>query len=211
MIAIDRSSLLGQIPSRDPIGVFMTQCKPDNGGMSKVIEQKIKNQFEVIKRIDVYIGTTNTKCMIIMSYCAAIIALIFSLLGKIDLACTTTPFVVSLGLSCGLSLITAVICMLMACLTIFPVTFSSPNKYKGESLIFYGDIASTEGGADAYIRKVNAISDEEYLDDLSDQVFTLAKIVSRKFSLIQNLSAILCVHFLCAILFLLACVFYFLS
>lgn len=205
-----RSSILGHMPSRDPIGVFMTHCKPDNGVLSKNIEQKTKNQFEVIKRIDVYIGTTNTKCTIIMSYCAAIVALMFSLLGRMDLASTTMPFIVSIGISSGLGLITAVICMLMACLTIFPVTFSSPNKYKGESLIFYGDIASTQGGVDAYIGKINEVSDEKYLDDLSGQVFTLAKIVSRKFSLIQKLSVILCVHFLCAISFLVACVFYFL-
>lgn len=189
----------------------MTYYKPDNDSKSKSTEQKTKNQFEVIKRIDTYIGTTNTKCTIIMSYCAAVIAIIFSLLGRIDLASTTTPFIVTVGLSCGLALITAAICMLMACLTIFPITFSSPKKYRGESLIFYGDIANTEGGADAYIQKINEISDEKYLDDLSDQVFTMAKIVSRKFSLIQILSFILCIHFLFALSFLATCVFYFLS
>ncbi|WP_110393106.1 Pycsar system effector family protein [Pseudomonas syringae] len=189
----------------------MTHGKTDDGASGKAIEQKTKNQFEVIKRIDVYIGTTNTKCTIIMSYCAAVIALVFALLGRVDLANTTVPFNVSVGLSSSLSLITAVICMLMACLTIFPITFSSPNKHKGQSLIFYGDIASIQGGADAYIKKVNEITDDRYLEDLSDQVFTLSQILSRKFSLIQKLSIILCIHFLCAISFLFACVFYFLS
>lgn len=189
----------------------MTQCKSDSKDLCKVIEQKTKNQFEVIKRIDVYIGTTNTKCTIIMSYCAAVIALMFSLLARMDLASATTPFVVSIGLSSGFSLVTAVICMLMACLTIFPVTFSNPDRYKGDSLIFYGDIAGTQGGAATYIEKINKISDEQYLEDLSGQVFTLAKIVSRKFLLIQKLSIVLGVHFVCAVSFLVACVFYFLS
>ncbi|WP_024659393.1 Pycsar system effector family protein [Pseudomonas syringae] len=120
-------------------------------------------------------------------------------------------FFVTIGISFGLCLITAVICMAMACLTIFPITFSSPNKHKGESLIFYGDISNIEGGADAYIRQVKESSDDNYLDDLSNQVFTLATIVSRKFSLIQKLSVILCLHFLCAASFLSVCVFYFLN
>lgn len=181
----------------------MTDFKKHENDLSKAIELKIKNQFEVIKRIDVYIGTTNTKCTIIMSYCAAVIALIFALFGKLETS-NATPGIVSIGLFGCLGLITAVICMLMACLTIFPVTFSSPDKNRGESLIFYGDIASTKGGSGGYVRRVIEVSDEDYLNDLSSQVFTLAKIVSRKFWLIQQLSVILCIHFLFISAFLVA-------
>lgn len=179
----------------------MTDCKQQGDDLSKVIEQKIKNQFEVIKRIDVYIGTTNTKCTIIMSYCAAVIALIFALLGKLEVT-NTTPIIVCIGLFACLSLIAAIICMLMACFTIFPVTFSSSDKNRGESLIFYGDIAGTQNGSDGYAKRIIEVSDEDYLNDLSGQVFTLAKIVDRKFWLIQKLSVVLCVHFACISVFL---------
>lgn len=179
----------------------MTDCKQQGDDLSKVIEQKIKNQFEVIKRIDVYIGTTNTKCTIIMSYCAAVIALIFALLGKLEVT-NTTPIIVCIGLFACLSLIAAITCMLMACFTIFPVTFSNPDKNRGESLIFYGDIAGTKNGSDGYAKRIIEVSDEDYLNDLSGQVFTLAKIVDRKFWLIQKLSVVLCIHFACISVFL---------
>ncbi|WP_448108841.1 Pycsar system effector family protein [Pseudomonas azerbaijanoccidentalis] len=178
--------------------------------LSKIIEQKIKNQFEVLKRMDVYIGTTNTKCTIIMSYCAAVIALIFALLGKLDLAASSTSFIVVVGLSSGFSLITAIICMLMACFAIFPVTDSSPDKYRGSSLIFYADISNIKGGSKGYVDKVNETTDAMFLDDLSGQVFSVGTIVSSKFKRIQQLSIILCAHFFFAVAFLSACVCYFL-
>ncbi|CAE6927096.1 conserved membrane protein of unknown function [Pseudomonas marincola] len=162
--------------------------------MSSLIELKIKNQFEVIKRIDAYIGTTNTKCTIIMSYCTAVIALTLTLLSKLEVSHPTTS-TVSIGLFGCLGLITAVICMLMACLTIFPVTFSSPDRNIGKSLIFYGDIAAAKNGSNEYAKRITQVSNEDYLDDLSEQVFTLANIVSKKFWMIQKLSIILCLHF----------------
>ena len=189
----------------------MVDCIKKENYFNKLIEQKIKNQFEVIKRIDTYIGTTNTKCTIIMSYCTAVIALQILLLSRIDLENATIQLIVSIGLACSLSLITSVVCMLMACLTIFPITFSSPSNYRGTSLIFYGDIVNIKDGSDGYVRKINEVSEEAYLNDLSDQVFTLAGIVSHKFHIIQSLSVILCVHFLCLISFLMACMFHFLS
>jgi hypothetical protein len=181
----------------------MANCKQQGNDLSKAIEQKIKNQFEVIKRIDVYIGTTNTKCTIIMSYCAAVVALILTLIGKVQ-SVDTNPAVVCIGLFGCFSLIAAIICMLMACFTIFPITFSSPNRNRGESLIFYGDIVNAEGGSDGYAKRIIEFSDEEYLNYLSGQVFTLSKIVDRKFWLIQKLSAVLCIHFACVSAFLVA-------
>lgn len=189
----------------------MVDCKQKENDFNKLIEQKIKNQFEIIKRIDTYIGTTNTKCTIIMSYCAAVTAFQILLLSRMDLEYATIRLIVSIGLACSFSLITSVVCMLMACLTIFPITFSSPSNYRGTSLIFYGDIVNIKDGSGGYVRKINEVSEEAYLNDLSDQVFTLAGIVSNKFHLIQRLSVVLCVHFIFLIAFLMACMIHFLS
>ena len=157
-------------------------------------EKKIKNQFEVLKRIDTYIGTTNTKCTIIMSYCAAATAFIFTLLAKIEPASASIQLLVAIGVCTVLALALALCCMVLATLTIFPVTFSSPGAHKGSSLIFYGDIAGCSGGAD-YSRSVQGASDEVFLEDLNGQVFTLATIASGKFDRIKLVTVFLMIHF----------------
>jgi hypothetical protein len=165
--------------------------------MSNIIdcEKKIKNQFEVLKRIDTYIGTTNTKCTIIMSYCAAAIAFIFTLLSKLELDKTSLLLMVAIGVFSVLALVFAMWCLVLAILTIFPVTYSSPKSHRGESLIFYGDINNFEGGMTGYVNKIREASDAEFLDDLNGQIYTLSTIVTEKFSRIKLLAVLLMVHF----------------
>lgn len=159
-------------------------------------EKKIKNQLEVIKRIDTYIGTTNTKCTIIMSYCAAATAFIFTFLSKLEPSHASLPLLVEIGLFSTLALFFGLWCMTLAALVIFPVTFSTPKNHKGESLIFYGDIASaTDGGS--YSEKVKQVSEEDFLEDLNGQIYTLASIASDKFSRIKFATIILMIHFGC--------------
>lgn len=156
----------------------------------------IKNQFEVLKRIDTYIGTTNTKCTIIMSYCAAATALILAILDKLDLAGASMQLMVAIGLFSVLALAFSLWCMVLAALIIFPITFSKPNTLSGESLIFYGDIASCKT-SEEYSNKVLKKTNDEFLEDLNGQIYTLATIASGKFSRIQFATIILMIHFGC--------------
>jgi hypothetical protein len=173
-------------------------------------ENKIKNQFEVIKRIDTYIGTTNTKCTIIMSYCAAATAFVFTLLAKLELAKASLQLIVGIGVFSCLALVLALICMVLATLTIFPVTFSNPKSPRGQSLLFYGDIASCGSGED-YSKRIAQVSCEGFLEDLNGQVYTLASIASKKFDRIKIVSIILMVHFGCMAAVLIGAIIYFLS
>lgn len=177
---------------------------------AKDSEKKIKNQFEVLKRIDSYIGTTNTKCTIIMSYCAAATAFIFTLLAKLEPAKASMQLMVGIGVFSCLALGLALVCMILATLTIFPITFSKPGSPKGQSLLFYGDIASF-GEGENYSRKVLKTSEEEFLDDLNGQVYTLASIASSKFDRIKLVALILIIHFGCMAAVLIGAVIYYLS
>ncbi|MCY1381830.1 hypothetical protein D9M69_697870 [compost metagenome] len=98
----------------------------------------------------------------------------------------------------------------MACLTIFPATFSSPTNPRGKSMIFYGDIAASPSNANSYDQRIFDISDEDFLSDLNKQIFTLSKIASDKFSKIQKITCILIAHFLLMAAFLIAGIIYFL-
>lgn len=172
-------------------------------------EKKIKIQFETLKRIDTYIGTTNTKCTIVMSYCVAATAFIFTLLAKLDPASASMQLIVAIGIFSVLALALAIWCMVLATLTIFPVTYSSPDSPKGVSLIYYGDIASCGGGRD-YSQRVQTSSDDEFLEDLNCQIYTLASIASSKFSRIKSVTIILMFHFGCMAAVLIGAVTYYL-
>lgn len=174
-------------------------------------EKKIKNQLEVLKRIDAYIGATNTKCTIIMSYCAAAIAFIFVLLRELDLDKASLVLMVSVGVFIVLALAAAMCCLVLATLTIFPVTYSNPKSHTGKSLIFYGDIDRFDGGAGGYVKQVKEASDEEFLDDLNNQIHTLSTIVNKKFSRIKFLAILLIIHFACISIVLILGVVYFLG
>jgi len=171
-------------------------------------EKKIKNQFEVLKRIDTYIGTTNTKCTIVMSYCAAATAFILTFLAKLDPANTSMQLMVGIGLFSVLALALALVSMILAALVIFPMTFSKPNAPKGASLIFYGDIAAY--GAEAYSEKFKNSTEDSFLEDLNGQVYTLAFIATKKFSSIKLVTTILMIHFGCMAAVLTGAIIYYL-
>ena len=174
-------------------------------------EKKIKNQLEVLKRIDAYIGTTNTKCTVIMSYCAAAIAFTFVFLRELDLDKASLVLMVSVGVFTALALAFAIFCLVLATLTILPITYSNPKYHTGKSLIFYGDINDFDDGAAGYAKKINETSDEEFLDDLNSQIYTLSTIAKKKFTHIKLLSVALIIHFACISIFLILGVIYFLG
>ena len=170
---------------------------------AKAIEQKTKNLLEVLKRLDVYIGTTNTKCAVVMSYCAAVIGLTTLLISRAGTDISHPEFLVFIGLLSTMVFASSVACMWMAISVIFPVTFSR------NSVIFFGDISATGNTPSKYCEKIRDISDAAFLDDLSDQVFTLSKIVSEKFDRIKILSwCLMWLNFIPTAILLIGCVIY---
>ena len=179
--------------------------QPEFVNDAKAIELKLKNQFEVLKRIDTYIGSTNTKCTIVMSYCAAAIALTFTLLGKLNLEISSTPYVVATALASGISVTLAALCMILACIVIFPITYSKKDVYHGKSLIFFGDIANHRNGEAGFENDFLNTHEIDYLKDLTTQVYALSTIASKKFQRIQIITSILIVHFATIFTFLTLC------
>ncbi|WP_321529846.1 Pycsar system effector family protein [uncultured Desulfuromonas sp.] len=139
--------------------------------------------FDVLKRYDHYIGTTNFKVGLMMSFLLTVV------LGL-------TLRVVVLGSKSDINIIMFSILILFVFLTItlslvavykllcvvFPNT-KNPSFY--ESMIFFGDVSTTHGGAAGYHEKIKTSSEEEILKDLSFQTFTVAGIVSDKFKTLQ--------------------------
>ncbi|NBB59546.1 hypothetical protein GVN18_09680 [Pseudomonas sp. ODNR1LW] len=185
---------------------------PGSDAKAKEIEQKTKNLFEVLKRLDVYIGTTNTKCTIIMSYCAAVIGLTTLLISRSVSDVSHPAFLVFIGLFSIIVIASSIVCMWMAISVIFPVTFSSPENYSGSSVIFFGDVSAIKKESSGYCARIRDISDAEFLDDLSGQVFTLSRIVSGKFERIKKLSwCLLLFNFIPTAILLIGCVIYFID
>lgn len=178
----------------------------------KEIEQKTKNLFEILKRLDTYIGTTNTKCTIIMSYCAAVIGLTTLLISRSVPDVSHPAFLVFIGLCSIIVIASSVVCMWMAISVIFPVTFSSPTNLMGSSLLYFGDIKSINNGAEGYKRKIEETSHADFLSDLCEQVFTLSTIATEKFDHIKKISwCLMYFNFIPTATLLISCVIYFID
>lgn len=170
-------------------------------------DQYIKHLFEVLKRVDSYIGTTNTKCTLIMSYCAAAIGIVALSTYRVIPTIENNLFLYFFGAICCFVFATGVACMFLAIKVIFPITFSSIERSKGDSVIFYGDVATFNGGAGGYHLKLQEITEDDFIKDLSQQIFTVSKIASDKFSKIQTISSLLIwLNFLPLVILLISCV-----
>ncbi|AIN59408.1 Pycsar system effector family protein [Pseudomonas soli] len=170
------------------------------------IENKTKYLFEIIKRYDTYIGSTNTKCTIVMSYCAAVIGFIMLLLNRIISPDAAPVFLVFAGIFSIIVIASSIVCMWIAMSVIFPVTFSDPKKYRGESLIFFGDVCSASKDKEEYFAKIKETSETAFCSDLAGQVYSMSKIVSEKFQKIKILSlTLLYLNFIPAAILLIGC------
>jgi len=155
------------------------------------IEAKTKHLFEILKRIDSYILSTNAKCAAILSYCAAAITAVsvveYNMIPKVEYG----DHRYWIGLLGVIVFLSTVFCIWLAIKVIFPLTFSSVERNNGESVVFFGDIVSTSGGASAYSDKYKKLSEDELLEDLAKQVFTVSKIANVKFAKIKFLILVL--------------------
>lgn len=156
-------------------------------------EAQVKNALEILKRIDGYIMSTNNKAAIVMSYCAAIVAAISFCSYKILPDLPASKYLTLLIVLVVVVMISATVSLCMAIKVILPLTYSSAERNSGESLIFFGDIGCTDGGAAAYADRYRTATPEKFLNDISRQTFTVSKIAETKFSTLKAVSWILIV------------------
>lgn len=155
-------------------------------------DEKAKHLFEVIKRIDAYILSTNQKCAIVISYCAAVVGWLSINLNKI-LNDLSTPYLYWGGVVCVSALILfSCICIWLSIAVIFPITNSSSERENDDSIIFFGDIALAKRGAGGYLKRIKKMKLGGFLEDLGQQVFTLATIADIKFKKIKRMTRYLC-------------------
>lgn len=136
--------------------------------------------FDVIKRYDHYIATTNFKVALMMSFIAAIV---LSLTIRIM---SITPsgdwfYYISLS-SSGLTIILS----LVAALNLFKAVFPNTSTHDGKkSLIFFDDVANSDNGTDGYMEKLENATQKSIFEDLSKQTFIMAEIVKEKFRILK--------------------------
>lgn len=146
-------------------------------------KDKIDFLFDIIKRYDHYIATTNFKVGLMMSFVSAII-----------LGLTIRVFSNDIGgkeLSCFyffsvLFSIITIILSFFAAINLLRVIFPNTKNHNGtRSLIFFGDVSTYENGIEGYTRDLKKASSENLLEDLSRQTFIVAEIVNEKFRVLK--------------------------
>jgi len=137
-----------------------------------------------LRRYDHYIGTTNFKVGLLLSFLTAVL---ISLVLK-----TTTIELIHATYYCQESirtfiliatLLTDSIAIPLTLKAVFPITGSN-NAYK--SNIFFGDVAKIDGGAETYWKTIIASDEKALFKDLALQVHSVAIVVDAKFKDIQR-------------------------
>lgn len=159
--------------------------------------------FDILKRYDHYVATTNFKVGLIMSFLGVTI---FGLIIRV-LAISPEPagcnylYYATVLLS-GLTVLFSMLSALNLLRAIFP---SNKSKAGGESLIFFGDVAVIDGGVSSYVKKIEDADLEELVEDLSKQIYFVAEIINEKFRVLKvavNITSYLVIPFLAASLLL---------
>jgi hypothetical protein len=147
------------------------------------LKEKTAFLFDIIKRYDHYVATTNFKVGLMMSFVGAI------LLGLTIRVMSITPS----SSGCNYLYISAIffstltiLCSLLAAINLLRAVFPVTKTHDADkSLIFFGDVASCENGIEGYTEKIGAISLELLLEDLSKQTFIVAEIINEKFRILK--------------------------
>jgi hypothetical protein len=153
-----------------------------NGG-EKVLKDKSAFLFDVIKRYDHYVATTNFKVGLMMSFVGAII------LGLTIRVMSLNPpqegcdyFYYATIFSSALT----IFCSLISAINLLRAVFPNTKTHDGgKSLIFFGDVASCKNGVDGYTQKINEATQESLLEDLSKQIFIVAEVINEKFRILK--------------------------
>lgn len=147
------------------------------------LKEKSAFLFDVIKRYDHYIATTNFKVGLMMSFIGAIVlGLTIRVMSLIPIQSECDYLYYSAIISSFLT----IICSLFAAINLLRAIFPNTKTNDGDkSLIFFGDVASCENGVDGYKEKIEKATPENLLQDLSKQTFIVAEIINEKFRILK--------------------------
>ncbi|WP_426339950.1 Pycsar system effector family protein [Pseudoduganella sp. S-14] len=151
-----------------------------SGDASKRAESQQKLLIEIIKRYDSYIGATNAKIAVILSYSMAYIGgVAFKIIDLSAKQQHDGHWWLALVIA-GISVAATLYGAFRAYEALNPQTPSGRAPHEKPSIVFFGDVASLVGGRDGYVNRINEISDSEIVEDLARQAHVLACIVSKK-------------------------------
>lgn len=143
--------------------------------MTKKDKLDEKDLWEILKRYDVYIATTNFK--------AALLATLNTLLFKVTLYPDHSSYSTYPSIKAAIDAILALtifLAIFYVLYTIWPELWSkgsSKNKTK-KSLIFFEDVKSVS--VSDYKRRIQLVEKKTFINDLSGQVHEVANILSTK-------------------------------
>lgn len=150
---------------------------------SEKLKDKTAFLFDVIKRYDHYVATTNFKVGLMMSFVGVIVLGVTVRVMSINPAQSGCNYLYYAVL---LSSALTIICSLSAAVNLLRAVFPNTKTHSGDkSLIFFGDVASCESGVNGYKEKVEKATPESLLEDLSKQTFILAEIINEKFRVLK--------------------------
>lgn len=149
----------------------------------ETLENKISFLFDVLKRYDQYIATANAKANLLFAFISVVVfgvVLRISTLSELGLSCFTVLF-------STMSLLTILACLYSAWLLVDIVLPDLSTDSNSKSLIFFGDVAQNSK-AEEYIALVRELDNKNLLNDLSTQVYFVAKVTKNKFDKITKAS-----------------------
>ena len=152
-------------------------------------EKKVSFLFDVIKRYDHYIGTTNFKVALMLSFLATVVIGLSFRFTTIEPCVSTTSYIlIALYTSAILTIILSMITAYFLIRVVFPNT---KNIIAGSSLVFFGDVSKVEGGAEGYLKKIKKKTYDDLLTDLATQTHQVATVTAMKFETLKLASQIL--------------------
>lgn len=147
------------------------------------LKEKQDFLFDVIKRYDHYIGTTNFKVGLMMSFLVTIILGLTIRLMSLNITCGVCDVLYYLLVTSTLLTITF---SLISIINLFRAVFPNTRNIGGEkSLIFFGDVANSSDGGQGYFNSIKVANPEKLLKDLSTQTYNVACIVDEKFRVLK--------------------------
>lgn len=143
--------------------------------------------FEVLKRYDQQIASTNYKVALMLSF------LVTTILG-LSLRVMALEVNVKDVLEYNLIIIFVTATLVFAFISIFLLieavtpNISSPAHYR--SVIYFGDVANRKSAREFY-QELISLTDKQLNEDLSAQVHCLAQITQKKYSVIRKSSRLI--------------------
>lgn len=141
--------------------------------------------FEVLKRYDHFIATTNVKAGLLLSFLGVVIFGVVLRLTFNDYSndSQTNVFV-------GIAFLLLTSCVFTAWKLIQVVLPNTTTGNQTRSLIFFSDVAKLEKSSD-YLIKLENITRENLNNDLAEQVYFVAKVTNDKFDKLHEASKLI--------------------